>query len=31
MINFPDFMRSPENLIGKKSQYTEEIEDYGKT
>ena len=28
MNEFPDFMRSPANLIGKDSQFTDEIEGY---
>ncbi len=28
MNEFPDFMKSPANLIGKGSQYTDEIEGY---
>ena len=28
MNDFPNFMKSPANLIGKSSQYTDEIEGY---
>ncbi len=28
MDEFPDFMKSPENLIGKGSQFTDDIEGY---